>query len=383
VKSNPALAVPLAIAAIACSRSKPGPADAAADIDASSLVSAPAAIAPGAPKPGMIWIPSGVLRAGTPIDAWPRIADEELPGVDIALGGFYIDELAYPNESGAIPKTNVARDEATRLCAEKGKRLCTELEWERACRGPTSTRYEYGETYDATKCSTGVAIEQTARKPSGQRLTCVSGFGVREMHGGVWEWTDSAWGRGSRADLGVLRGGNSTAGEIVGRCANALGRAPQSAEPQMGFRCCAGPRNEAKVDLVVKGGQPLSKLEHYEELPEQVRALSCPAPESQEPCLYPRQWVWRPTGNVEIWLRSGCNGAGLGLRCGFVAATLLGDKLKEVARFAIGREIPDVVLVAGEGKNARARGGDTKGVVFREMVFVYGRVDVKGKEPRF
>jgi hypothetical protein len=294
-----------------------------------------------------------------------------------------MDLLPYPNEAGAIPQTNVTRDEATRLCGAKGKRLCTELEWERACKGPNNTRYEYGEDYRAATCNTGVAAETSSKRPSGDRLSCASAFGVRDMHGGVWQWTDSAWGRGVGRDFGVLRGGNSTAGEIVGRCANALGRPPSTASATMGFRCCAGPRNEAKVELAVKVGQPLSKIENVAELPQSVLDLDCPSPVDAGACVYPRAWIWRPSGNVEIYLRSGCTGSGLGLRCGIVAVTLLDEKVHVLARFAVGREIPEVVLVAGEGKNARARGGDPRGPVFREMVYSYGKVDVKGQDPQF
>jgi len=330
----------------------------------------------------MVWIPAGVLKAGTPIDQTPRVAEEELPGTEIPMAGFYMDLLPYPNEAGAIPQTNVTRDEAARSCAAKGKRLCTELEWERACKGPDNRRYEYGDEYKSVPCSTGIPAEQSAKRPSGDKLSCVSGFGVRDMHGSVWEWTDSAWGRGVTKEFGVLRGGNAVAGDIVGRCANALGRPPAVRQPTFGFRCCAGPRNEAKVDLEVKVGQPLSRIENVQELPQSVLDLPCPSPQKGT-CVYPRAWIWRPSGNVEIYLRNGCTGSGLGLRCGIVAATLLGDKVHVLARANVGREIPEVVLVAGEGRNARARGGDIRGPVFREMVYSYGKVEVRGKEPEF
>jgi sulfatase modifying factor 1 len=185
--------------------------------EASTLVSAPSATAPGAPRPGMLWIPSGVLRAGSGVDEVPRVADAELPGVEVPLGGFYVDVLAWPNEPGAIATTDVTRDDATRLCESKAKRLCSELEWERACKGPDHTRYEYGSAYDARVCGAGAHPESSSQRPSGQRPGCRSGFGARDMHGGVSEWTDSRWGRGAAHDLGVVRGGNDVAGELVTR----------------------------------------------------------------------------------------------------------------------------------------------------------------------
>ncbi|HWL85805.1 MAG TPA: hypothetical protein VNO21_08390, partial [Polyangiaceae bacterium] len=86
----------------------PVPADTGAppatSISAAALPSASSSAA--APRPGMTWIPAGVLRAGTPPDRIPRVPDEELPGSDMPLGGFYIDTLPYPNEAGAIPTSN-------------------------------------------------------------------------------------------------------------------------------------------------------------------------------------------------------------------------------------------------------------------------------------
>src|SRR5580704_13795039 len=79
------------------------------------VVSAPSTIAPGAPRPGMVWIPTGVLRAGSALDEVPRLADVEMPGPELPMGGFYIDTLPWPDEVGAIPTTNVSREEAVRL----------------------------------------------------------------------------------------------------------------------------------------------------------------------------------------------------------------------------------------------------------------------------
>src|SRR5580692_9765632 len=101
-----------------------------AQSDGGNVVTAPSTTAPGAPRAGMVWIPTGMLKAGSPIGEVPRVADVEPAGVDLPMGGFYIDILPWPNEAGAIQTTNVSEPEAERLCGSKGKRLCTELEWE-------------------------------------------------------------------------------------------------------------------------------------------------------------------------------------------------------------------------------------------------------------
>lgn len=41
------------------------------------------------------------------------------------LHGFYMDVFLFPNEEGAIPRTNVNRAEAVVSCEERDKRLCT------------------------------------------------------------------------------------------------------------------------------------------------------------------------------------------------------------------------------------------------------------------
>ena len=62
-------------------------------------------------------MPEGALVAGTPEGRVPRLADQEMPGQQIVLHGFFIDMFPYPNEEGAIPRTGVTQAEAEALCA--------------------------------------------------------------------------------------------------------------------------------------------------------------------------------------------------------------------------------------------------------------------------
>jgi len=127
-----------------------------------------------------------------------------MPGEQVILKGYYVDLYPYPNEEGAIPQTNVTQAEAQALCDAQDKRLCTELEWERACKGPDNRLYEYGDRYQPGRCEMGRPARLV---PGGVNAGCVSDFGVHDLHGGVWEWTSSPWGRGDtkRAGHGARR----------------------------------------------------------------------------------------------------------------------------------------------------------------------------------
>ncbi|HSO31511.1 MAG TPA: SUMF1/EgtB/PvdO family nonheme iron enzyme [Labilithrix sp.] len=372
-----------ALTASGCSSCKraPDPGGGAADGSAATsgaIVIRPASAAgdSGAPRPGMAWIPPGTLRAGTPADRVPRVADEEPAGAPAEMGGFYIDVLPYPNEPGAIPTSNVNRDEAEQLCTAKGKRLCTELEWERACKGPDNASYEYGDTYRASACGTGVAPEEAAHRPAGEHALCKSGFGVADMHGGAWEWTDSPWGRGSKdRPLGVLRGGNAVAGELVGRCANAIGRPTAKRQPTMGLRCCAGTRNEATVQLTVKGIPGFASVETPEELHATWEPVLRPALGTAAN-HFTRAWKWSPVPNEELVMILGCNTVGPPT-CALGVGRMLEGAAALVASADVGHAmaLPDVARV-GDARHLRIRGLDPAGTFGRDITYVYGRVQI-------
>jgi formylglycine-generating enzyme len=372
----------LACGAYACTKSTavgPNVDPPAGPADAAAFVSVPIATVPGAPRPGMTWVASGTLKAGTPLDRSPRISDEELPGTPIPMGGFYIDLLPYPNEPGAIPTTNVSREEAQRACEGKAKRLCSELEWERACKGPDGTTYEYGNDYRKETCGTGVVVELAARRPTGDRVACKSGFGALEMHGGAWEWTDSSWGRGHKEELGVLRGGNASAGELVGRCANGIGRPVASKGPQMGFRCCAGPRNDAKVELAITTGPALERSGKPGTLALPLAPLAATAWKATAAVDFDHAWTWRPAPNEELVVGAACVHETRQTRCGLVVGRVDGDHAYLVAQFETGFIAPEIAQ-NGEARRIRARGLDAQGAFVRDLVYSYGRVEIS--EPK-
>lgn len=364
-----------AMTIIACSKSTPP------DEVLPSAAPLPKASSSAPARPGMAWIPAGTLKAGTPPNRVPRIADEELPATEIAMQGFYIDLLPYPNEPGAIATSNVTREEAAALCDQRGKRLCTELEWERACKGDANTVYEYGDDYQSKTCGTGVTAEEAAKRPTGDKPACKSAFGVLDMHGGSWEWTSSKWGRGSnKDDLGVLRGGNAVAGEIAGRCSNALARTAKQKSPTMGFRCCAGTKNDAEVDLALALGPTLQGIKQSDAMKiAQVLTEAKDAKMVGSTIIGATGWTWHPIANETLlviaactWMPAPQNGScALGI-------------LREPDRFVVKATPTDRMVVDmavfGERRKIRALGFDSVGSYVREITYGYGTVEFGDKK---
>jgi formylglycine-generating enzyme len=354
-------------------------------VDSSTIEAVPTAVVAtdsGTPSvPGMAWIPAGTLKAGTPIGRVPRISEEELPGTDFALHAFYIDLLPYPNEAGAIPTSNVTRDDAEQLCASKGKRLCSELEWERACKGDENATYEYGDVYRENVCGTGVSADESAKRPSGDRNACKSPFGVLEMHGGVWEWTSSPWGRGgAHNDLGVLRGGNAPVGELVGRCANALGRNVTHKGATMGFRCCKGDKNDAKVELKLVTGRALEPQQKGDAVRFLAVAKNAPssAMASSKAFHTTTSWTWRPVPNEVLTIASGCADFIKGKPKDCMIVVFRDEQAGDIPLAALNVDVGvGEVALAGDARHTRFRALDTNGVLYgRAITYAYGRVDI-------
>jgi formylglycine-generating enzyme len=346
------------------------------------------ALAEPEPQPGMVWVPPGVLIAGTPPDKLPRIADEEMAGEQVVMHGFYIDIFPYPNEVGAIPTTNISQADARELCENQNKRLCTELELERACKGPENTTYEYGEIYKASICSTGVA---RALIPNGFNAACRSPFGVHDLHGGVSSWTSSQWGRDvAKPNLVTVRGGNGTVGELVARCANGRGVNKDARREDVGVRCCGGEPNTFEVVLQVTRGEPLRWQAPEDKIapqleklaPEEVQAaVAHMRPEDQPKFKFKveRMWIWRPLGNEELIVGGGCAHPGDKALCGIVIAKMRFDTAALLAWVPTDWWQP-TVSEAESPREIFLYGGDRSGAFRKRIAYAWGRIAVADKE---
>ena len=64
-------------------------------------------------------------------------------------------------------------------------------------------------------------------------------------------------------------------------------------------------------------------------------------------------------------------------RCALAVSRVVNDRVQTLAHVDTGREIPEVVLVEGLEKRIRVRGADVHALFFREVVFSYGKVEVR------
>lgn len=176
----------------------------------------------------VVEVPAGVVRLGSRPGTDGRNARAEADLVPVEVPAFTIDRLPYPNDPDQPPRTNVTQAEAANLCQERGQRLCTGIEWERACKGDSLARYPGGDTYDYAAC---------AADP----LRCASPLGVAAMGHSIREWTSDRGGRGIHDTAGVTRGGYDETPVTEHRCAYRRGVVPDTQSRRLGFRCCGGP----------------------------------------------------------------------------------------------------------------------------------------------
>jgi hypothetical protein len=295
-----------------------------------------------------IVIASSDFEAGSQPGRVQRVPEWESRPERVRLGEYEIDSKPYASEQGQAPLLGATKDQASLRCAERKGRLCTELEWEHACRGPANTLFSSGDAWHK-ECAEGDG--------------CASGFGVLGM-GSSLEWTASSAGEnGMVPGDPLVRGAYRPAGDDA-RCSRRR-PLPKLDAPHVAFRCCYGPPNAARVTEPEDGnvfdkinlpparlkellaGDPLTKdlatdLKLFSD-PEGPNTVLSRGPGDRMGFDFTTaQLVWRPTRGAEFLLVAGKSGK----ETSFVLAYhVLGkDRYSLASSFILEDEIGPVVF---------------------------------------
>ena len=102
------------------------------------------------------------------------------------------------------PVVYVSLEDARAYAAWAGKRLPTEQEWQYSAQGPQALKYPWGNEMAPGRCNGGETGDTT---PVMAYADFASPFGVQDLCGNVWEWTESE-GTDGRTRFCLLKGGS-------------------------------------------------------------------------------------------------------------------------------------------------------------------------------
>lgn len=214
--------------------------------------------------PGSSGCPAGMVRIageGFCIDRYEAILMEILQDGSVVPHSPFFNpgtrRVVARSVAGAVPQGYISGTQAAAACAEAGKRLCTDDEWLRACRGPQSFTYPYGNTRQDGVCNDArsphpvvqyfgtseswiwselghpcISQQADTVDRAGENAGCASADGVFDMMGNLHEWTADP--------AGTFRGGFYVDTKINGEGCLYRTTAHSSShwDYSTGFRCC-------------------------------------------------------------------------------------------------------------------------------------------------
>lgn len=200
--------------------------------------------------PNMAYVPAGTFIRGRMRAESPNVALATEPlAAKATLGAYYIDVFEYENAKDGHPVVGASWEAAGAACKALNKRLCTGLEWERACKGPENTIYAYGDTFDPEACGPDVTTDSDRDGfndwTSGAKPGCKSGWGVYDLGGGPAEWTADA---GKNKKFKVIKGGKPGSAPMGSRCSWGIDQSPTYTTRALSFRCCMDDDGSLPID---------------------------------------------------------------------------------------------------------------------------------------
>lgn len=210
----------------------------------------------------------------------PQTGADDCPPDMVAIDDYCVDRYEAPNAGAGLPLVMYTMVEAERWCEARGRRLCYDDEWTRACEGPSGLSYPYGNSHlpgvcndeetwlpynqtllnqwpegvsgpgiesfadllDAARAVSGAAAASADHveslyqaEPAGSNAGCISDDDVIDLCGNAEEWT-------RRRDGGTP----GFAGNLKGRYWAESRTCQQSVTShadlfrfyELGFRCC-------------------------------------------------------------------------------------------------------------------------------------------------
>lgn len=216
-------------------------------------------------------LPPGQFIAGSPSTEAGHQADEVLYPVRIAAPLYMAIHEVTKGQWAAVMDPGAAADPAdahlpvvnvnwhdVRLFLDRlnaGKpwrfRLPSETEWEYACRAGTTTPYSTGPflSTDEANYNGEFPLPGQSTGKNRRELTPVGSFppnawGLFDMHGNAWEWTNDAYDEARK----VIRGGSWRFNADSARCALRYNHRPQDRGDSLGFRIVRDTTKEEAPD---------------------------------------------------------------------------------------------------------------------------------------